>query len=206
MFKLLKNIHAKFIFSQRIERLSSRIASLVPNGSTILDIGCGTGQVGFLVRKKKKVHVQGVELALRENCLIDVVEFDGRQLPFEADSFDVCMFVDVLHHTDNVKELVKEACRVSRELVIVKDHNYANVFEHLLLKVMDWVGNRPHGVILPYNFLKEKQWENIFSSAGLVPVAQLNSLRLYPPFIDFFFGGKLHFLVCMRKQRVIAKS
>jgi len=55
---------------------------------------------------------------------------------------------DVLHHTQDPAVLLREAVRVSRSFVLLKDHLDENILDDVTLRLMDWVGNRPHGVVL----------------------------------------------------------
>ncbi len=44
-------------------------------------------------------------------------------------SFDVCLFADVLHHTDDVTILLRAARRVTRRFVLIKDRLSENRFD-----------------------------------------------------------------------------
>ena len=62
------------------------------------------------------------------------------------------------------------------------------------LRFMDWVGNAPHGVALPYNYWPERRWREAFGRLGLKPVVWEKDLRLYPPPARFLFDRSLHFI------------
>ena len=93
-----------------------------------------------------------VNIAARPNPHILVSEFDRIHLPFENEFFHVVMFVDVLHHTDDLAILLWEAKRVARKAVVLKNHSMNSVLAGTTLKAMEWVGNAHHGVVLPYNY------------------------------------------------------
>jgi hypothetical protein len=63
--------------------------------------------------------------------------------------------------------LLKEAARVARKAVILKDHFSENGVDHMTLRFMDWVGNAPHGVVLPYNYASRAEWRSWYAEAGL---------------------------------------
>ena len=42
-----------------------KILSLIPEDSVVLDVGCGTGELAFLLREIKGCQVVGVDLSLR---------------------------------------------------------------------------------------------------------------------------------------------
>jgi hypothetical protein len=65
---------------------------------------------------------------------------------------------------------------------------------------MDWVGNRAHGVILPYNYLSSADWNSAFDQAGLKSMTNIKQLNLYPMPFDIIFGGSLHCLHLLRKN------
>jgi hypothetical protein len=66
------------------------------------------------------------------------------------------MLADVLHHTTDPMVLLREAARVARRSLIIKDHRTSRIGAAVTLRFMDWVGNRPHHVPLTYNYWPEK--------------------------------------------------
>ncbi len=195
MQSLMNSLHDRFIFQRRARILSTFLAELVPAGSTVLDVGCGNGVIGHLVKQMKPtVLIQGLEVTPRPSCLIECTFFNGAIIPMRDASVDVCMFVDVLHHTLNIEELLKEARRVARHYVLIKDHLCESKFDNLVLSVMDWAGKLAHGVRLKYNYQSRAQWDELFRSSGLKIVSWNEEVPLYPPPFDRLFGCGLHFV------------
>jgi hypothetical protein len=83
-------------------------------------------------------------------------------LPFHSKSWDTVMFCDVLHHADDAIGMLREAARVARHSVIIKDHLAEGVLARPVLRLMDFVGNAPHGVTLPYNYFERAQWASAY--------------------------------------------
>jgi hypothetical protein len=123
-----------------------------------------------------------------------VREFDGLVIPAEARSVDVVMFVDVLHHTPDPFVLLREAARVARAAILIKDHLADKPLSRSLLRFMDWVGNARHGVALPYNYWSSDRWARAFADLGLRLEIHERNLGLYAPGLDQVFGGGLHFI------------
>ena len=131
---------------------------------------------------------------VRKKTHIPVEVFDGTTMPRDDKSVDVVTFVDVLHHTDDPSVLIKEASRVARRAVIIKDHLSETALDHWTLRMMDWGGNAPHGVVLPYNYASRASWFDWFAKAGLnVDVFDTN-VPLYPAPLSWVFGRDLHFV------------
>jgi ubiquinone/menaquinone biosynthesis C-methylase UbiE len=192
--------HHAMVFGRRTRVLTEAIAPLIPPGASVLDIGCGDGTIGSLLAvQRPDITIEGVEIAPRSTCRISCRAFDGAQLPFPDRAFDACLFVDVLHHTTDVTQLLREAARVTRSQVLLKDHSSENAFDHVTLRAMDWVGNRPHGVTLTYNYQSQAQWQRHFAACGLQVAHLSNDLPLYPLPFSFLFGRKLHFVAQLRK-------
>lgn len=74
------------------------------------------------------------------------------------------MFVDGLHHTDDATVLLRETRRVSRQVVLIKDHYTGGVAADFTLRLMDWVGNAPHGVRPPYSYCNRSRWRSVGES------------------------------------------
>jgi SAM-dependent methyltransferase len=201
---LLKRAHGRAVFNRRVRILSDSLAGKIPPGSSVLDIGCGDGSIASLVRQKNPtVSIRGIEFAPRPTCLIDCAPFDGVTIPHPSASFDVCMFVDVLHHAPDaqgIARLLSEACRVSRRFVLIKDHLSETQFDFKTLQLMDWVGNRPHGVILPYNYQSRTQWNQYFSQVGLSIKDWNDRIPIYPFPFSMAFGRRLHFIALLEKN------
>jgi SAM-dependent methyltransferase len=123
-----------------------------------------------------------------------VTHFDGANLPFERHGFDIVMFVDVLHHTNDPMVLLGEAIRVARKAIVLKDHVLQGMLSGTRLKFMDYVGNARHGVALPFNYWTRQQWLEAETRLGLRQKQEIRNLKLYPWPADYIFGANLHFI------------
>src|SRR5216683_5595652 len=194
--------HHALVFQRRTRVLAEMLAAQIPQGARVLDIGCGDGTIASLIAQfRPDISIQGVEFLVRPECKIECRAFDGASLPFPDGSFDVCLFVDVLHHTPDPAILLREAVRVSRSFVLLKDHLDENIFDDMTLRFMDWVSNRPHGVVLAYNYQSRRQWAEYFSRCGLAVTAWTTRVPLYPPPVSFVAGRGLHFVALLGKTK-----
>jgi len=176
------------------------LAQYLRASQSVLDIGCGDGALGALLQSViSELRICGVETQPRPECKISCRPYDGSKLPFPDASFEVCLMVDVLHHTPDVRVLLREARRVSKSHILIKDHLDESRIDHLILKCMDWVGNRPHGVELPYNYQSRNAWMQHFVEAGLAKLAWTEDLPLYPWPVSWVAGRRLHFITLLGK-------
>jgi SAM-dependent methyltransferase len=186
------------VFSRRVEVLAETIANLLPQGSRVLDVGAGSGEIAAaILAQRPDLSIEGCDVYVRPDTHIPVREFDGRTLPFEDRSFDYAILVDVLHHTDDPSELLREVSRVAGA-IIIKDHYRNGLLAGPRLRFMDWVGNAPHGVRLPYNYLSRGEWQRLWAKLGLKVRRITEKIRLYPAPLSWFFGFGLHFVAELR--------
>ena len=141
----------------------------------------------------------GVDDPRAAQSRIPVEPFDGKTLPFAEQSFDASLIVDVLHHSDDPEALLGEAVRVSRSLVVIKDHVRDARLSAPRLRFMDCVGNRRHGVSLPHNYWPTDRWHDAFRNLHIRPLVWERELRLYPSAVDWMFGGSLHFIAQLER-------
>lgn len=189
-------LHERLVFGRRTRALAKALAALIPDDArTMLDVGCGDGTISRLIQHLRPgLSILGADVLARPQTHIPVTLFDGRRLPFLDGAFDVVMFVDVLYHTDDPTVLLREAKRVSRGAVVLKDHTRDQVLADARLRLMDWVGNAHHGVRLPYNYWSSAEWRTAFDATGLSPQRTETRLGLYPFPTSLIFERGLHFV------------
>jgi ubiquinone/menaquinone biosynthesis C-methylase UbiE len=202
MLGLLKDLHHKYVHLRRVDVLASELARLIPEGSHVLDVGCGDGTIDQdVMRRKAGVKYAGIDIMARRSCAIPFSTYDGHTIPHDNASFDVVQFIDMLHHTQNIEELFAEGVRVSKRYVILKDHSFANRIEHAVIKWMDWVGNAPHGVRLPYNFKDLAYWRDLAERHNLEIRGSNSRVPLYPfPFSEVFGRDGMDFVLLLEKR------
>lgn len=187
-------LHARHVADRRVARLADRLAPLLPAAARVLDVGCGDGAVARRIMDlRPDVQVSGVDVLMRPATAIPIEPFDGRHLPAGDRSVDTVMFVDVLHHTEDPRVLLREAQRVARRSIVIKDHTRNGWLARQTLQVMDWVGNAHHGVALPYTYWSGREWDAAFTELGLRIDRWTGRLGLYPLPASLFFDRSLHF-------------
>jgi len=196
----LERIHEGYVSGRRARKLSDHLAKLLPQNSQVLDVGCGDGSLARLILKKRPdLSIKGIDVLIRSQTQIHVSPFDGETFPFENASFDVVMFVDVLHHTGDPMVLLREAVRVSRGFLVIKDHTADGLLARPTLRFMDRVCNARHGVALPFNYWTRQRWLEAFQAMGLTIIDWESELEIYPWPASVVFGRSLHFATKLDK-------
>ncbi len=130
------------------------IASLVPQGSRVLDLGCGTGELLAHLQATKGCTGYGIEIddANVQACVqrgVNVIQLnleEGLAL-FDDRSFDVVLQLDTLQHLRNTEHMLRETARVGR-IGIVAFPNFAHWPNRLAVAL----GRMPVTKVLPYQW------------------------------------------------------
>ena len=130
------------------------IAGLVPPGSHVLDLGCGSGELLAHLRDARRCTGYGVEIA-DANVLacvqrgVNVIQLNLEEgLAMFADrSFDVVLQLDTMQHLRNTERMLRETARVGR-VGIVSFPNFAHWPNRL--RVLG--GRMPVTRVLPYQW------------------------------------------------------
>ncbi|HJQ55144.1 MAG TPA: class I SAM-dependent methyltransferase [Gemmatimonadaceae bacterium] len=195
-------VHSKGFLRRRVRALSAAIAPLLPRSARVLDVGCGDGLLAAeLLGMRPDLRIEGVDVLVRDGAPVPIRQFDGQHLPYSDVEFDVSMAIDVFHHAAVPEALMAEMKRVSRDMIVIKDHLAHGLPSRLLLRAMDWVGNAPHGVRLPYNYWTEPQWRAVWARTGLQPTTMIRRLNLYAFPLSVICDADLHFLATLEGER-----
>lgn len=182
------------VFGRRVQVLCGHLLELLPQGARVLDVGCGNGLLAHLLEQKRPdVTIRGIDVLMQDRQYIPVGKFDGKTIPHGDASFDVVMFVDVLHHAEDPLGLLREAVRVTRRTILIKDHPLNGFLAGPTLRFMDWVANARHGIALPHTYWPRQKWLDTFDALGLTVKVWKTDLGLYRP-AGWLFGRQLHFI------------
>lgn len=159
--ELKEMVKLSFHEHPRDESILRKLEHFLEPGMHVLDCGCGDAALSKKIVKRFNVKITGLEIrpGISEDEEIVIMGFDGKKFPFKNNSFDSVLFVDVLHHTNNQKQLFEEAMRVAKDSVIIKDHYFNGFLSRQCLKAADFLGNRGKQMPMPCNYFSEKQWQ-----------------------------------------------
>lgn len=158
-------------FFREVYRLAAKkmvklIEDHLKDNDNILDLGCGSGILAKTIKETKQIKILGVDIKDQRVENIPFKQFDGKKLPFNENFFDIVLISFVLHHTSNPTEILNEAKRVGKKIIIFED-----VPENLLEKIRCYLHWFFWGVFSKnfskFNFFSQKEWQEIFKKLNL---------------------------------------
>ena len=97
------------------------IARLVPHGSRVLDLGCGTGELlAYLIRERgcsgygAEIDDANVQACVARGVNVIQLNLEEGLAVFADHSFDVVLQIDTLQHLRNAEVMLVETARVGR--------------------------------------------------------------------------------------------
>ena len=130
------------------------IAALVPEGSRVLDLGCGNGELLAHLQSQRRCTGYGIEI-LDDNVLactkrgVNVIQLNLEEglAIFSDQSFDVVLQLDTLQHLRNTENMLRETARVGRQGIV----SFPN-FAHWPNRLSVLGGRMPVTKVLPYQW------------------------------------------------------
>lgn len=131
------------------------IARLVRPGSTVLDLGCGDGELLGLLRNTRGATVRGVEIeeemiraCLQKGISVFQGDLDEGLKEYQTGSYDYVILNETLQMIHEPVQLLREMVRVGRR-AIVNFPNFGNLLNRLQLLLR---GRMPVNRDLPYEW------------------------------------------------------
>lgn len=154
------------------------ICGMVKDGSSVIDLGCGRGELlAFLVENK---NVRGTGIEISEEAIYSCVEkglsvahqdIDTGLKEYPDGSFDYVIFNQTMQQVARPKEAIREALRIGRK-VIVGFPNFCSLRARFQIF---FLGRVPVTPALPYqwydtpnlHFLSIKDFERFCKNEGI---------------------------------------
>ena len=152
---------------------------------SILDIGCGTGELLSLISKREGVTLSGIDISpemiriAREKLGkgSDIRLGDSEELPWKDNSFDVVMCIDAFHHYPHPQKALSEMHRVIRpegHLIIADPWHPSPVRQLQNLFIQIWVRSRRGDV----RFYSESEIRRLLEECQFEPIEWERAGRL----------------------------
>lgn len=131
------------------------ILDLIPDGSKVLDMGCGDGELLYHLKEKKNAKVQGIELdeASIHRCVekgLNVYhsDIDSGLTGYPPKAFDFVILNQTLQQIRKLDFVIDESLRVGKK-VIVGLPNFAHIRSRMIIFFQ---GKVPVTKSLPYTW------------------------------------------------------
>jgi ubiquinone/menaquinone biosynthesis C-methylase UbiE len=172
----------------RTRELETALNFLPPKGR-VLEIGAGSGwQARLLSGRGYEVSAIDVPTSgYRENRVWEVVEYDGRIIPFADKTFDILFSSNVLEHIPHIDEFQQELRRVLKAegvMVHVLPSTSWRFWTNLTHVLKSWNPPKAHGeqasnALMELYYFRRAWWVESFRKAGWNVVSEASSGLFY---------------------------
>jgi ubiquinone/menaquinone biosynthesis C-methylase UbiE len=145
--------------------MALEIARVIPEGSEVLDVGCGNGYIAHHLSAMLGARVRGIDLEDTTEAPIDYLRYDGLRFPAEDNSFDAVLFCYVLHHAQDVGVIIREMRRVLRDggLAIIYEDIPETWWDRFVCSIHNRQWKDRTGSC---TFRLEPEWRQLFRASG----------------------------------------
>ncbi|HEY4086818.1 MAG TPA: hypothetical protein VGM43_12815, partial [Bryobacteraceae bacterium] len=115
------------------------------------------------------------------------------------ETFDAVIVADVLHHDHDQSRLLYESARVSKHLVIVKDHLREGLLAQERISLLDWAANAGYSVPVLYKYNNLAEWHELIGRYSSKILTERTSIDIYPPVFNHLLGKGLHYFTVFER-------
>ncbi len=163
-YRFSKNLIYRLLKS-RAKDLAQTISPYLNKDELILDIGPASCTVTeTLIKLDLKVFPADIENFSIVDTVLPTL-YDGHKLPFKDNQFDTSLILFVLHHTPDPVEVLVEAKRVSRKIIVMEDIVTSPTHKFLTATLDSLMNLEFYGQ--PHTNKSDEEWRSIFGEIGL---------------------------------------
>lgn len=164
---------------------------LIPDNSTVLEIGCGTGELLKSINPVRGVGIdisqKMVEIASKKYPSISWFVSNHENMPNLEDSFDYILMSDLVGYLEDMETdfcEIRRLCRSNTRLIIT----YSNYMWEPILKLAEFLHLKADQPI--QNWISPQDLENILALSGFDVVKRGSKMIIpfYIPVISFLFN------------------
>ncbi len=164
-------------------KLSLIETKLINNSvQTVLDLGCGAGNVSFYLNRDGMFEVCGIDItdsyikfckqrAKKEKVDIEFKTYNGKIIPYDDESFDAVVSSEVIEHVEKPKQYLQEINRVLKDdgILFLTTPNYKSFWP-----VLEWIADKFS--LTPK--MKDEQHINFYNPKTLKRLLEKNSFDI----------------------------
>ncbi len=166
------------LFDDKLKEMRRQVREMIPQGATVLDIGCGTGLLCAELAVRRQCQVTGIDLSqkmlrfARQYCAdkaITLQHADATDLSlFSNDAFDYACMLVFIHELppEAQAQALKEALRVAPRLIIADSATpLPRNFHGFQIRFVEYVFGRDHWPHFK-RFLAQNGIEGVLKASG----------------------------------------
>ncbi len=131
------------------------ILEIIPTGSSVLDLGCGEGELLYLLVKEKKVKAQGIDIdeqaiykCVAKGLSVYHGDIDSGLTDYSDKSFDFVILNQSLQQVRHLESVLDDSLRVGKKVIV----GFPNFAYYKARFQMFFKGQAPITPALPYQW------------------------------------------------------
>lgn len=178
--KYYKWIPIRFLIEKIVRNMVTRtvdfLEDFIREGEHIIDIGGGGGWISQELQARKKTKNLILDVINLNQTDLPLIIYDGKNMPFDNNTFDTAILVCVLHHCQDPSKVLEEAKRIVKNRIIIIEDISNGRFGGVALRCKDALVNIAFCLLanslkeitnLPFYFKTIPEWEKTFKDLNL---------------------------------------
>ena len=102
-------------------------------GKKVLDFGCYHGLLTEMINKETAAKCKGIDIKLLNKKQKDCSTYDGKNIPFKDNTFDVVLLFEVVEHLEDIQQIFRELRRVLKpggKIILTTPNKYFVSFKN----------------------------------------------------------------------------